>query len=56
MVEELIAEGHTREQVVQILIDEFGLSPGDAELMVATALGEDGDLIVTVVDDLDGVE
>lgn len=52
MVEELIAEGYTREQVADLLVAAYGLSPGDAELMVATALGEPGDLVMEELDEL----
>ena len=50
MVEELIAEGHTLDDVERILVEVFGMSKGDAQLMVDTALGGDGDTEVTLLE------
>ena len=51
MIKELMAQGMTREQVVQALIDnKFALGEVEAEFMIGIELGEiDGDVIV--VDD-----
>jgi len=48
MVAELIAEGYTPAEVVEIMQRSFGMSAGDAELYVRTALGETGDMQITV--------
>ncbi|MBK8188951.1 MAG: hypothetical protein IPK79_00690 [Vampirovibrionales bacterium] len=51
MIKELMEQGSTREQVVQVLIDnKFALGEVDAEFIIGIELGEiDGDVIV--VDD-----
>ena len=51
MIKQLLEEGMTREQVVQVLIDNnFALGEVEAEFMIGIELGEiDGDVIV--VDD-----
>lgn len=46
MVAELIAEGMTPEEVVDLLVNEHGLASTDAIVMVETALGGPGDNIV----------
>lgn len=50
MVEELIAEGRTRDDVIRILVQDFGMNRGDAWLMVDTALGGEGDMVVEKID------
>jgi hypothetical protein len=52
MVEELIAEGYTPAQVMGILIADYGASPADAALIVSTALGGTGDVVVEELDEL----
>jgi hypothetical protein len=51
MIKQLMDQGLTREQVVQVLIDnKFALGEVEAEFMISIELGEiDGDVIV--VDD-----
>lgn len=51
MIKELMEQGLTREQVVQVLIDnKFALGAVEAEFIIGIELGEiDGDVIV--VDD-----
>lgn len=51
MVEELIAEGYTVDQVIDIVMTDFGMSRPDARLYVQTSLGEPGDVLEVGVDD-----
>lgn len=47
MVAELIAEGNSRQRVVEILVKEFGYSRDKAEFAVALELGEsEGDVVI----------
>ncbi len=43
MIEEMLAEGLTPAQIQQELVDGFGMTPGDAGLLIQTALGGPGD-------------
>lgn len=45
MVEEMIAEGMSPDEIVTVLEEQFGMTSGDAELLVDTALGGPGDLL-----------
>lgn len=52
MVEELIAEGRTPDEVVDFVMTNLGLSEADALLYVNTALGGTGDVVMADVDAL----
>ncbi len=56
MVEEMIAEGMSPDEIVTELVDQFGMASGDAELLVDTALGGPGDLLVDDGPELDASE
>lgn len=48
MVEGLIAEGMAPQEIVGFCVEQFGMSPGEAELYVRTALGLPGDVEIAV--------
>lgn len=50
MVEELIAEGWAPDDIVALLVRDYGVSVGDAGLTVQTALGGPGDVLEVVED------
>lgn len=52
MVEELIAEGRTADEIVEFVMGALGMSESEAELYVNTALGGTGDVVITDVDEL----
>ncbi len=43
MIEEMLDEGLTPAQIQQELVDGFGMTPGDAGLLLQTAMGGPGD-------------
>jgi hypothetical protein len=52
MVEELVAEGLSPAEIVDLMVAQYGLSPGQAELAVQVALGGPGDYIVEELEEL----
>jgi hypothetical protein len=54
MVEELIAEGMAPGDIETLLVGQFGMTPGDAQLLISTAQGGPGD-VLDVVEDADVV-
>lgn len=51
MVEGLIAEGKTPAEIVSMMVEQFGMAPGEAELYVRTSLGLPGDVEIALARD-----